>query len=137
MAMYQHRTNAILAVIAFATSAFADFDLSWRTIDSGGGFSAGGVFEFEVTVGQPDPGAMSGGNFELVGGFWAVPAEITPPPCPGDIDGDNDVDIGDLSMLLSQFGSTGSGLSGDLDHDGDVDIADLSTLLSNFGVVCR
>lgn len=56
--------------------------------------------------------------------------------CPGDLDGDNDVDISDLSTLLSQFGSTGPGFSGDLDNDGDVDISDLSALLSNFGTNC-
>lgn len=56
--------------------------------------------------------------------------------CPGDVDGDNDVDLSDLATLLSQFGSTGSGFSGDLDHDGDVDLSDLATLLANFGQVC-
>lgn len=44
------------------------------------------------------------------------------PNCPGDLDGSNSVDISDLALLLSQFGSVGSGFSGDLDHDGDVDI---------------
>ncbi|MCC6357189.1 MAG: hypothetical protein IT450_00475 [Phycisphaerales bacterium] len=58
------------------------------------------------------------------------------PNCPGDLDGDNDVDISDLSTLLSQFGSTGPGFSGDLDNDNDVDISDLSALLSNFGTNC-
>lgn len=59
-----------------------------------------------------------------------------PPPCPGDLDADGDVDITDLSILLSQFGTTGTGLSGDLDADGDVDITDLATLLSAFGTIC-
>ena len=55
---------------------------------------------------------------------------------PGDIDRDGSVDLGDLSTLLSQFGSSGPGLSGDLDRDGDVDLGDLATLLSHFGVIC-
>lgn len=127
----------MLAAMVLAAPAFADdFDVPWFTVDGGGGFSAAGVFEVEGTIGQPDAGYMSGGSFEIVGGFWGVPAGSEPPPCPGDLDGDHDVDIGDLSTLLSQFGSIGTGLSGDLDNDGDVDITDLSTLLSTFGVIC-
>lgn len=56
------------------------------------------------------------------------------PPCVGDLDGSNTVDITDLAILLSGFG--GPGGPGDLDGDGDIDIADLATLLSNFGVSC-
>lgn len=53
----------------------------------------------------------------------------------GDLDHDGDVDITDLAILLSNFG-TASGATpddGDLDNDGDVDITDLSLLLSLFG----
>lgn len=56
-------------------------------------------------------------------------------PCPGDADGD--VDIADLGIVLSNFGSAvPPGAFGDLDGDGDVDIADLGLVLSNFGTVC-
>lgn len=60
------------------------------------------------------------------------------PACPGDLDGDGDVDLTDLATLLANFGtSSGAGLDdGDLDGDGDVDLTDLSTLLSAFGTVC-
>ena len=54
------------------------FDLSWSTIDGGGGTSTGGAFTLNGTLGQPDAGAMSGGNFSLAGGFWG--ASQTPPP---------------------------------------------------------
>jgi hypothetical protein len=58
-----------------AGSASADtYDLTWFTVDGGGGmFSTGGVFELGGTIGQPDAGpvTMTGGSFELIGGFWA------------------------------------------------------------------
>ena len=60
------------------------------------------------------------------------------PRCPGDLDGDNDVDLGDLAQLLSNYGET-SGMAyedGDLDEDGDVDLSDLSALLAVYGTEC-
>lgn len=64
---------------------------------------------------------------------------VTPPiACLGDLDGDLDVDVTDLSILLSNFG-TSSGADpedGDLDDDGDVDITDLSIQLGEFGTTC-
>lgn len=64
--------------------------------------------------------------------------EDTQPTCPGDLDGDGDVDIADLTILLSNFGAMGNLLSsqGDLDSDGDVDISDLTAMLGYFGSMC-
>ena len=39
------------------------YDLSWHTIDGGGGTSTGGVYSVSGTIGQPDAGAMSGANY--------------------------------------------------------------------------
>lgn len=55
------------------------------------------------------------------------------PAKPGDIDGNNKVDIFDYNILLTNFGKTGSGIQGDFDNNGKVDIFDFNTLLSNFG----
>ncbi|MEM7115129.1 MAG: hypothetical protein AAF614_22005 [Chloroflexota bacterium] len=46
------------------------FDLSWATIDGGGGNSSGGNFALRGTVGQPDAGLLAAGDFSLEGGFW-------------------------------------------------------------------
>jgi len=49
------------------------YDLSWSTIDSGGQPSAGGSYWLDGTAGQFDAsGPLTGGSFELTGGFWAV-----------------------------------------------------------------
>jgi hypothetical protein len=58
--------------------------------------------------------------------------------CPGDLDGDNDVDLADLAQLLSHYGmpSGAEYEDGDLDGDGDVDLADLAALLSVYGTTC-
>jgi hypothetical protein len=66
--------------------------------------------------------------------IWAV---VTSPACPGDLDGDGDVDLSDLSQLLAHYGMTGvSYADGDLDGDGDVDLSDLSALLAVYGTEC-
>lgn len=58
--------------------------------------------------------------------------------CVGDLDGNGDVSLQDLAILLSHFGTT-SGANpedGDIDNDDDVDLQDLATLLSRFGTQC-
>ncbi|MEP0845901.1 MAG: hypothetical protein HRF50_03660 [Phycisphaerae bacterium] len=61
------------------------------------------------------------------------------PPCPGDLDGDAEVNLRDLSTLLTHFGQPygASPLDGDTDGDHDVDLADLAALLTNYGTSCR
>jgi len=53
----------------------------------------------------------------------------------GDLDWSGSVDLGDLSVLLSNYGAPGPHdyAAGDIDGDGDVDLADLATLLANYG----
>lgn len=59
-------------------------------------------------------------------------------PGPGDIDGDCDTDLADLSVLLANYGTpSGAGPEdGDVDGDGDVDLEDLSVVLAVFGASC-
>lgn len=54
-------------------------------------------------------------------------------PCPGDLNGDGQIDLVDLSRLLAAYATTGAG---DIDGDEDTDIEDLSILLSVFGQTC-
>ena len=46
------------------------YDLTWNTIDGGGGTSSGGAYTLSGTIGQPDAGNLSGGVYTLNGGFW-------------------------------------------------------------------
>ncbi len=58
------------------------YDLSWYTIDGGGGTSTGGGYTLSGTIGQPDASVtpMTGGNYTLVGGFWPGAAAGVPVP---------------------------------------------------------
>ena len=60
----------LLGVPVLAQSG-GDYDLSWSTIDGGGGmFSSGGEYSLGGTIGQPDAGLLQGGEYSLGGGFW-------------------------------------------------------------------
>jgi len=59
-----------------------NFNLSWSTIDAGGGTSSGGQFQLSGTIGQPDAGLLAGGNFKLEGGFWSGITLVQTPGAP-------------------------------------------------------
>ncbi len=61
------------------------------------------------------------------------------PPCRGDLDGDRDIDLADLAVLLANYGMSegAGGADGDMDCDGDVDLSDLSQLLAAYGHTCQ
>src|SRR5262252_8683118 len=61
---------ALLPLLSHAQSG-GQFDLSWSTIDGGGGVSSGGQFVINGTIGQPDAGTLTGSNFKIEGGFWS------------------------------------------------------------------
>jgi len=65
---------------------------------------------------------------------FRVPTEA----CPGDVNGDDLVDLADFSIIGSNFGG-GPGLEridGDLDGDGFVGLSDFAELGENFGASC-
>ncbi len=116
-----------------AAGGGADFDLSWHTIDGGGGTSTGGDFVLRGTIGQPDAGDLSGGDFTLRGGFWQPVAGLDCGRCPTDTDSDGDTDSADLAELLADWGVVPPGNCLDSDQDGDIDSADLAELLGAWG----
>jgi hypothetical protein len=66
---------SFVVTVAVYAQVGGDYDLSWGTIDNGGKYSAGGPFWLGGTIGQPDAGSLSGGDFELTGGFWHIKAQ--------------------------------------------------------------
>jgi len=69
-------TTLTLLMATVATLQAQTYSINWFTLDGGGGTSTGGVYAVSGTIGQPDAGRMSGGQFTLDGGFWGIVAAI-------------------------------------------------------------
>lgn len=99
--MRADKLSLMFVVMALvASSASAQYDLSWNTIDGGGAmFSTGGGFEMGGTIGQPDANApLTGGGFELTGGFW--PGAAVDVRYPGDMNCDGVVNNFDIDPFV-------------------------------------
>lgn len=106
----------------------------WQAELNDGGF---------VYVSADDGGARSSGDIDatpVASDHAVVVVDFTMPGSngiPGDLDGDGDVDLADLGILLAAFdtvdGDPSYDPAADIDGDGDVDLADLGTLLAAFG----
>ncbi|MCK4871326.1 MAG: FG-GAP repeat protein [Phycisphaerales bacterium] len=91
----------------------------------GNSVAISGATVIVAAPGDDDNGDLSGSAYLFdVGGA----------PCPGDLDGDNDVDQDDLGILLTCYEINDGG---DCDDDGDTDQSDLGILLAHYGTVCE
>lgn len=141
--------TALLAIVllCLTTAAQVDstdgaYDLSWHTIDGGGGTSTGAAYQLAGTIGQPDAGSMSGGSFELLGGFWRGDAAPVP-TCPADIapqGGDGLVNVSDLLAVINAWGdcpAPPSPCPADFvppGGNGVVNVSELLGVINNWGV---
>ncbi len=79
-----------MRMVAFICLAFAGLSLhaqsytvDWYKISGGGGASSTGTYQVSGTIGQPDAsGAMSGGNYSVTGGYWALINVVQTPGAP-------------------------------------------------------
>jgi hypothetical protein len=130
------RFGVLILTLAIVPSAMADgWTIDWHTVDGGGAmFSTSATFSLGGTIGQPDAGSMTGGSFEITGGFWAGAGILL---LLGDCDGDGDIDLDDyVGFSDCQFGPGAETDVGcdcfDTDGDGDVDLLDFRVFQFNF-----
>jgi hypothetical protein len=68
-----------LSLLIPATGLAQQYSIDWYKVAGGSGTSTGGVYAVSGTIGQPDASTpMTGGNYSLTGGFWALYAVQTP-----------------------------------------------------------
>lgn len=130
-----------LTLSIVASVATADYQIGWSTVDGGGAtFSNGGTFSLGGTVGQHDAGPsttgqMAGGQFSLVGGFWAMPSVSC--SCLGDMNGDGQRNGRDVQDFVACLTSGGACTCADLDGVNSVTLNDVpvfvQTLLDGTG----
>ena len=108
----------VLVSMLAAVSVAGGYELTWYTMDGGGGRSEGGAYALEGTIGQPDTGVSSADPYVLSAGFW--PGQF------GCI-----VNLTDLAVFAEQWMLASPGAPywpADFDKSGNVDITDFATL---------
>jgi hypothetical protein len=107
-------------------------EVSWSTVDGGGAmFSVGGSFSLGGSIGQPDANDtpfMSGGNFELTGGFWPV-ANVC--YCPGDLNRDGRLNGRDVQQFVTCIISGGDCACADVDAANGVNLNDVPIFVAD------
>lgn len=132
--MNRTATSMVLTALLITTGAYAIAQptINWFTIDGGGDmFTAGGTLQLSGTIGQADAGVvMTGGTFELVGGFWAVavPVECT---CLGDMNGDTLLNGDDVQAFTDCVLVGGACSCAELDGVPGLDDADVALFVSD------
>jgi hypothetical protein len=77
------KTILILSLLFPAVGFAQSYTIDWYKVAGGGGTSTGGTYQVSGTIGQPDAsGAMTGGNYSLTGGFWALISVVQTPGAP-------------------------------------------------------
>jgi hypothetical protein len=70
----------LLATVPVFAYPVAGYDLSWSTVDGGGGWSFSTVagYSLDGSAGQHEAGLMTADVYSLAGGFWSGGAVAAP-----------------------------------------------------------
>lgn len=104
-----------ILLVLVCGSAKAEYEISWYSIDGGGGTSSSAAYSLSGSVGQADAGLSSHDTFVQSGGYWAGSFGCV-------------VNLTDLALFCGQWLDTGTGLTADLDESGKVDLFDFAEL---------
>jgi hypothetical protein len=70
-------------LLACSISRAQSYSINWYKVAGGGGTSTNGQYSLSGTIGQPDAsGALSGGGYTVVGGFWSLISVVQTPGTP-------------------------------------------------------
>jgi hypothetical protein len=72
--------QSLLGLATLDVAAQTNFAIDWWSVDGGGGGGGGGAYELWGTIGQPDAGSLSGGDFAIEAGFWAATLPVNHRP---------------------------------------------------------
>ncbi len=121
---------ALVAVLGARPACAQTLEMTWFTIDGGGGILLSGDLELAGTIGQPDAGVMTSGDLVLEGGFWAGVV----PTCSADLDGDGFLSGDDFTLFVTWFEAGDP--RADFDRDGFVSGDDFGAFVTAFEIGC-
>lgn len=141
MKLRRYLVSTLAVLLLGQVTLLADvFDLTWFTVDGGGAtFSTGGGFVLGGTIGQPDAGSnaspMTGGTFELVGGFWPVTNVCY---CLGDLTHDGVKDARDVQKFTDCLLAAANCSCADVDAANGVTLDDAAVFVNDLlaGTTC-
>src|SRR5262249_58156804 len=118
-------------------AASAQIELSWYTIDSGGGICGNGGIMLYGTIGEPGAGRLANGNIECLGGFlgaggvascYANCDSSTTPPT---------LNVLDFACFLNRFASSDTYANCDSSTTPPVlNVLDFACFLNRFAAGC-
>ena len=125
-------TAILLAATVVLAQSGGGYDLTWSTIDGGGVMnSTGGTFTLAGTIGQPDAASnptLTGGAFELTGGFWPVTNVCY---CLADMNGDGKKNGVDIQQFVACLIGGANCSCADADKANGVTLADVPVFVSD------
>ena len=125
-----NRLSFFIFVLMFSLTAHsnAQLEITFHSIDGGGGRSVGGSFDLECTIGETEAGVPStGGMFELVTGYQSSP------PLPillGDVNLDGTINLLDVGPFIDRLANGTFQVEADCNEDGVVNLLDVEPFIA-------